>query len=459
MSFSCSINKNISLNPSSSGDSCNGQDMSIGIGGLSTPCYIYNLSDIQNLKFSGDNRSDDSLYVSEIVTDAAFYSIDFTSGEFQEDYNDGIWSQTLTLTINNINAQFEDLLCDSVSGKYLVAFRPNGSDDYRAFGWRNGATLRYTMTIAEDNQTYVVTITDESVFPLLSVYKENFNVKDKVYSPIFKPLYSSSICEQSNGANNGYAIAMYVVKVNSAGQALDFNNKLCQWSGNKQDAYKYNGVADGDYRILGTYAASAEFDGRPVRVYDLTSCPSNVQGSISVSPNAVSLNSTNTSANVTITSSGDWTIVDAPTYALMTPQVNSQGTTTATVYSNGVGGSDAITLQNVATREIVSLTSQICLIKVDSAYTYPNGTTALVLAPTVEGGSADYTYSISPSVTASRDGMNLIINPPSSSAEQTFTVTLTHASDANEVKTVTITILGTNSTASWQVLSKFCELV
>ena len=57
--------------------------------------------------------------------------------------------------------------------------------------------------------------------------------------------------------------------------ALDKDDKLCQYSGLPQAAYKLEGVADGDYYIIGTYSANEMIDGRSVRIFDTTIC--NVQ--------------------------------------------------------------------------------------------------------------------------------------------------------------------------------------
>lgn len=463
MAINCAINRNISLNqPNADGSmsNCNSTDISMGVGGIRTPIYIYNISEVDNLKFEDDNRADDSLTVDTIITDAPFYSIDFTNASYDEEYSEGKWSHTLTLEIGNITSLFEDLLSDSVNGRYLVAFRPNGSDDYRMFGWKGGASLNYSMNITEDSQGYRVELGDESEYPLFTVYSDNFNVRNKFYSPIFKPLYNVAYCEQVNGQNNGWSVAMYAVKVNSAGQALDRNNQLSQWSGLKQDAYKLDTVSsDGGYNIIGTYNSTATIEGRSVRVQDYEVCPSDVSGSITANNKVVRLNSTTTSSTVTITSSDEWTMVSNPQYSNVYPIVGAKGTTTITISHNGVGGIDYITLQNKVTRELLTITVYINLIKIGENITLQNGTTSYVLTPIVEGESDGYTFTVSPSVSATKDANNYIsITFPSSPNEQSYTFVLTHANDANEKKTVKVTILGSSTEASWQLLSSFCEI-
>lgn len=463
MAINCRINRNISLNQvneDGSMSSCNSVDITMGIGGIRTPIYVYNVDEVENLKFENDNRADDSLTVDTIITDAAFYSIDFTSASYDEEYKDGKWSHSLSLEIGNITSLFEDLLSDSVSGRYLVAFRPNGSNDYRMFGWKGGANLKYSMNVSDDSQGYTVQLEDESEYPLFTVYSDNFNVRNKFYSPIFKPLYNVAYCEQENGVNNGWSVAMYTVKVNSAGQALDRNNMLAQWSGLKQDAYKLNTVtSDGGYNILGTYDATATIEGHAVRVQDYDICPSDVSGTIKANNNIVRLNSTTTSSTVTITSDNEWTMVSNPQYSNVYPINGASGTTTLTISHNGVGGIDYIVLQNKITRERYTITVFINLIKVNENITLQNGTTSYVITPTVEGESSDYTFSVSPSVSATKGSDNYInVTFPTSSNEQKYTFTLVHANDSNERKTVTITILGSNADPSWQLLSSFCEI-
>ena len=465
MAINCRLNKNITLNQSSEGgsSSCNSQDITMGVGGIRTPIYVYNLNDVENLKFENDNRADDSLVVDTIITDAAFYAIDFTSASYNEEYEDGKWTHTLQLDINNITSLFEDLLSDSVNGRFLVAFRPNGDDDYRMFGWRYGATLDYSMALSEDSQGYSVTLEDVSEYPLLTVYSDNFNTRNKVYTPLFKPLYSVSYCEQSGGHNNGYAIAMYVVKVNSAGQALDEDNKLCQWSGKKQDAYKFQDIqSDGGYNILGTYASDATFEGLPVRVYNLDICPSDASGTITINGTTavtLNLNSTTVSTAVTIVSTDSWTMLSNPSFVTVSPSRGYDGTTSVSVHHNGVGGTDVIQFQNRKTKERVTLTVNVCIIKIDSNYVYSNGITQFTLTPIVQGGSEDYTYNVSPSISVVKDANKYLVCTPSvSDNEQNIIFSLVHTSDPNEAKTVNVRILGNNNNPSWQMLSSFCEI-
>ena len=464
--FNCKLNRNISFNQPGSGgdDACGGQTISEGVGGISK-VVVYNISDVPSLKFEGDNRADDSLVVDTINSTGQFYTIDFTSATYQEDYDNGKWSHSLQLNVANITTLFEDILSDGVNGKYLVCFLPKGATDWRCFGWRFGASLDYSLNISSDSLGYTVTLEDTSEYPLFSVDADNFGNKNKTYTPIFKPLYDVYFCEQnSSGQHTGYLVAMYVIKTNSAGQPLDRNNRLCQWSGLKQDAYKHQSVgSNGDYNIIGTYASDASFDGRPVRILDYEKCSANVTNSIFINEKkneVISLNSTLTSKTFTIRSTDDWTIMDGQLYVNILPVVGSNGSTTCTVSHNGVGGTDEIRFMNTKTKEIVTLTVNVYIINIDTAFTFPYGTTEFVLTPIAEGGDKDYTYTVSPSLSVSKDSNKfLICHPNTSSTEQNFRFVLTHVNDSNEKKVVNVKVLGNNTNPTWQVLSSFCEIV
>lgn len=464
--FNCKLTRNISLNqPGDGGDSgCEGQDISVGVGGLRSPVLVYNISDVPSLKFEGDNRADDSLVVDTINSTGQFYKIDFTSASYNEEFDPDThkWTHSLTLDIANITSLFEDLLADGVNGRYLVCFKPNGSEDYRMFGWKFGAKLDYSLNISSDSLGYTVTLQDASEYPLFTVYADNFGTNDKTYTPIFKPLYDVFFCEQSSGRHTGYAIAMYVVKVNSAGQPLGSDNKLIQWTGKKQDAYKYSGIAsDADFNIIGTYNSSASFDGQPVRVYDLEKCPANVTNSLYINSKkaeTISLNSTISARTFTITSTDDWMMVDDPQFVSITPVEGVNGNTTCTVYHNGVGGCETISFMNKATREIVTLSVCVNIISINSNYTFDNSIGEIVLTPYVEGCSSAYTYTITPSVTSSKDAYGYIHISPSISSTTTYTLVLTHSCDSNEVKTVSVEVIVHDTNPNRILQSSYCEI-
>jgi len=464
--FNCKLTRNITLNqPGDGGDSgCEGQDISVGVGGLRSPVLVYNISDVPSLKFENDNRADDSLTVDTINSTGQFYKIDFTSATYQEEYDPSThkWTHNLELEIANITSLFEDLLADGVNGRYLVCFKPNGSEDYRMFGWKFGAKLDYSMNISTDSLGYTVTLEDVSEYPLFTVYADNFGHNNKTYTPIFKPLYDTFLCEQSSGRHTGYAIAMYVVKVNSAGQPLGSDNRLIQWTGLKQDAYKYSGISsDGDFNIIGTYNSSASFDGHPVRIYDLDKCPANVTNSLYINSKkaeTISLNSTISARTITITSTDEWMMVDDPQFVTISPVEGGNGNTTCTIYHNGVGGVEDIRFMNKETREIVTLTVNVNIISIGTNYVFDASIGEIVLTPSVNGCSTAYTYTISPSVTNSKDSYGFLHIFPSVSTTTNYNVTLTHSCDQNEVKIVYVEVVVHTTTPNNVLQTSFCQI-
>lgn len=467
MSLNCKLDRNISLSQpgDGGGDSCNGQDISMGVGGISSPVLVYNISDVPSLTFEGDNRSDYSLYVDTINSTGQFYKVEHTDATYNEEYDPAThkWTHTLTLTVGNIQPLFEDILSDGVNGKYLVCFRPNGSEDYRMFGWKWGARLDYSLNIQSDSLGYTLTLEDSSEYPLFTVARNNFGDKNKTYTPIFTPLYDVYYCEQDgNGRHTGYIVAMYVVKTNSAGQPLGSDNKLCQWTGKKQDAYKIAGIqSDGGYNIIGTYQKTASFDGKVVRVLDYEKCPANVTNSIFVNSKkaeTINLNSTISARTFSITSTDDWMMVTDPQYVVVSPVEGVNGSTTVTVFHNGVGGVDEIEFMNKATREIVTLTVNINIISVGELYVFEPNITETVITPEVMGCSSAYTYTVSPSVTTSKDSAGFIhITFPTSQQTQQYTLTMTHSCDSNEVKRITIVKNGIDTDPSWTLQESYCQ--
>ena len=119
MALNCKLDRNITLSQGGEGvDSCNGQDISVGVGGISSPVLVYNISDVPSLTFEGDNRSDHTLYVETINSIGQFYKVDHTDATYNEEYDPSThkWTHTLTLTVANIQPIFEDILADGVNG-------------------------------------------------------------------------------------------------------------------------------------------------------------------------------------------------------------------------------------------------------------------------------------------------------------------------------------------------------
>ena len=191
MAFNCKLSRNISLNPSGSeANDCGSAE--IASGGISERIYVYNIDDVENLMFENDNRFDDTLIIDTIITSKAYYFIDSTDATYNEKQDGTKHRHTLTITVANTQPITEDTLNEAVHHRYLVAFRPKGAELYRAFGWKEGAGMSYNMDIDESTNSYTITLSDESEYALMSCLADNFKLSDKVFTPIFKPLYDVS---------------------------------------------------------------------------------------------------------------------------------------------------------------------------------------------------------------------------------------------------------------------------
>lgn len=468
MAFNCKLNRNITVDQIGS-DPCS--NVEIMAGGIEDRFYIYNIDDIQNLKFQNDNRSDDTLYVETIITAEPYYYVDGSSVAYSESQEGTVYTHQLTANINNIQNIIQDILSDAAPNRFLVCFRPKGSEDYRMFGWKSGATLTHTLDISESASNYTVTFADESEFPLLAVKSDNFKLSDKQFEPHWKPLFEVIYCElDSRGMQTGWITAPYVVKVNSAGEALDAENKLCGLSGNPQDAYKLVGRSDGDYHIIGTYEADATFEGQPVRVFDPELCLPENEGTISFNSEVVRLNSTTRqTASVNLTSNAAWSIVsNAPEYCTVSPN-SGDGNAVMNFYYGRYGGDDTIVVRNLNSYEETSITVHNRTVIIGAGEEFPYGTEGFNIYCRAYGGSEGYTIQVdNPGLTLTpvydtSDGVQMlvgydaVVNDPTVTTTRSWTITATHNDDNEEVKSATFTILAMDTAPFWRLMSQYCE--
>ena len=441
MAINCKLNRDIALGSGS--DACMLTDINAGVlDGL----YVFNIEDVQNLIFSGDSRPDESLYVDTIVTSQPFYRIDATNISYTEEYSDHKYTHNLTASIKSVRNEIEEILEGALHGRYLVAFQVAGETNYRLIGWKEGLSLDEQLAISKENNAYTLTLNGTTTYPSMEADKSNFDLANKVFDPMFEPLFEAGKVTCSNG----WAVANYVVKVNAAGQALDEDNKLVQYSGKKQDAYKLLGVSDGNYHIVGIYASNAYIEGKAVRIYDTTLC--NVSCSISVSPSVLNFTSNVTSNTVSISSSNDWELVSYPSYVTMSRTYGGVNDQTIHVYSNGTCGNETLTFKNKVGGCTATLGININTIKIDSTYYYPNRTSQVTLSPVA---CCNYTGTTSEGTfTVNSDGSFTVSNISGRDAQKTVTVTL---SCGSESKTVTLVIYGIDTTRGHKAISEYCE--
>ena len=440
----CKLYQDISVGTGMGGDGCNLTDINVGVAdGL----YVYNREDIASLIFESDARADNSLFVETINTSQPYYRIDATDISYQEDYNDHNYTHQLTASIKSVRTDIEEVLQEAVHGNYVVAFRVVGEDNYKIIGWKEGLSLDEILNISSENNAYTLTFSGTTTYPHMSADKDNFNLANKVFEPIFEPLFEAGkvVCQ------DGWAIAQYVVKVNAAGQALDEDNKLVQYSGKRQDAYKLASASDGNYHILGTYNSDATYNGKAVKIYDTSLC--NINCSISISPSTINLNSTTTSTTFSITSNGDWQLVSSPSSVSFSRTNGGVNDQTVWAYSEGHCGTEVLTFKNKNGGCTANLTVNNNIIKIESTYYYPNRTTSVTLKPIA---CCNYTATSSEGVVViNSDGSFTVSGISGQDAQKTVTVTL---SCGSEVKTTSLVIYGINTQRGARAISEYCEV-
>lgn len=445
MAINCKLNRDIAVGSGIQGDGCNSVSINAG---LADGLYIFNLEDVKNLIFENDSRPDQSLYIDTIVTSQPYYKVDATNISYTQEYDDHSYTHQLTAQIKNVSNEIEEILESAVHGKYLVAIRVIGEKNYRLIGWKEGLSLDEELSISKEDNSFSLTFDGRTTYPEMECDKSNFDLANKVFDPSFEPLFVAGkvTCE------NGWAVANYVVKVNAAGQALDEDNKLVQYSGKNQDAYKLEGASDGNYNIIGTYASTDYIEGKAVKIYDTTLCY--VACSISINPSTINFNSTTTSATFTITSSNDWEIVSYPSTVTLSQTYGTANDRTVWVYTDGQCGGETLTFRNRVGGCTATLGVSNASIKINSIYYYPNRTHTMTLYPIVCG---DYTATVSDgNVIVNEDGSFTVSDISGSDNRKVVTVTLTNS---NETKVVTLVIYGIDNSRGRRAISEYCETI
>lgn len=444
MAINCKLNRDIAIGNGQS-DSCMATTINVGVAdGL----YIFNLEDVKDLIFSGDTRPDKSLFIDTIVTSQPFYRVDATNISYEEEYNDHDYKHSLTAQIKNVDNKIEEVLEAAVHGKYLVAFEVVGEEHYRLVGWKEGLQLDEALSIQKDNNAYTLTFTGTTTYPEMECDKSNFDIANKVFDPVFEPLFVAGkvTCQ------DGWAVANYVVKVNAAGQALNSDNKLVQYNGGKQDAYKLDGVSDGDYNILDTYESTDYIEGKAVKIYDTSLC--GIACSINVNPSSLSFNSSTSAQTVSVNSSDDWELVTYPSYVTLSRTYGTPNNNSISVYSNDFCGSETLTFKNKVGGCTATLEINVSVIKIDGVYYYPNRTHEMTLTPVTcceySGTTSEGTF------TVNSDGSFTVSNISGRDTRKEVTVTLSCGSETKEVKLV---IYGIDTARGRQAISEYCEVI
>lgn len=439
--INCKLNRDIALAGSTGG--C----MSVTINvGLADGLYIFNLEDVENLIFDGDTRPDSTLLVNTIVTSQPYYRVDATNINYTQEYDDHSYTHQLTADIKNVRNEIEEVLESAVHGKYLVAFKVIGESNYRLVGWKEGLSLDQQLNISSENNAFTLTFNGVTTYPEMEVDKFNFNLAEKVFEPTFEATFVAGkvVC------TDGWAVAQYVAKVNAAGLPLDEDNKLCQYSGKPQDAYKLESASDGGYNIIGTYTSETySVEGKTIKKYDDSLCT--VTCSLSISPTSLELTPSNSALTVTVTSDGDWELASYPSYVSLSQTEGVSGSTNVIVYSDENCGNETLTFKNKNGGCTANLGISNNFIKVDNVYYFENNTSTATIYPvacsTYSGNTTEGT------LTVNSDSSFTVANIPTSTNQKEVTVTLTSGSVS---KDVTLIIYGKNTARGRRAISEFC---
>lgn len=455
--LNCRINQNIR------------KDCDTHVGGIYDTIYLYDIDDVESLSFTNDTRYDSGASVATINSRQPFFTWQVSDGEYEEDNDGDEYTHTLTANIHKTE-NIENILSDAKNTNFLVVFRLKSEGTYRMFGWELGAKLTYTLTAGEDGNYYTITFEDEGTYPSFETDASNFNLRDKVFQPNFVPDFNISVCENLSGKLTGYRIASYVVKVNAAGEPLDENDKLCEYSGKKQVAYKLEGVSDAHYQVIGTYKSDAMYNGQAVKVYDAAHCSSQGTGTITVSPNPITLTAHGrTSVPMTITTTDTWSVTDNTPFADVS-KYSGKGNSSVNVTWNGLKSNDVGTLivRNENTNETVAVITRFLGVWVDAPEVVDYSVGGVLTYINTSGGSAKSTVDVQCSdpnvsymIQTQRDGSIVVVFDKEKVSVNgcTFTIKATHNDEASEYDTAIVKVRGDETAPDWKVVSSYCELV
>lgn len=264
MSLNCCLTNNIYQNTMEEG--CG---ISSFVTGLQSPLYVFNISDIDSLVFSGDSRVDRSTFIDVINYYHEPYIIAFSEGSYQLSQQGSLYNHQLQIQTSNVSNEVGDILYHAKNGKYLVAF--HSGDEFKVFGWKYGANMQYQTNLGNESANNTINFNDTSIYPLFGCQAENFiHKEDLEYTPIIK-LWSdnyrnNAYCEQNGGANTGYLQWKYLVKKNVGGQDLDVDNHLSEYSGKQPSYFRVSGLTE----TLSGYELEGEFPSGQTYVSGIT---------------------------------------------------------------------------------------------------------------------------------------------------------------------------------------------
>jgi hypothetical protein len=201
------------------------------VGGI-THIWLLDISSFNTYKFAGNNSSGQGI-VESIVASSPFIELEAVNeSSFTEDYSDNVFRQKLNTFVYPLKANSLNNLLIAGNNKYLVAFRTL-QGGFFAFGSDGGASISFTQQTGQMGEAsgYAVSISKNSIHPLLEIQ----DIRERITPYVYRPVFAGTVCcRLQNGKQTGYQLARFVLKETKDGQGIDIDGRLCAESGHKQ---------------------------------------------------------------------------------------------------------------------------------------------------------------------------------------------------------------------------------
>lgn len=419
--------------------------------------WVLNIDDFQVYEFR-DDKLYSEIYIDNIYIKGKWYELQtIDESKFTEKFANGGYTQELTTYISKFDSEIQAEILKTNKRKFLVLFRTN-EGRYFVFGSDGGVPLTYTAETGTKGSSigYSVTLSKNSQFPLFEVnpdYMVNGGGAKFQYRPIFEPIY----CElNASSKNTGYQVATYALKETiDKGEALDINGELCSISGKKQAIVVLQGKSNPDsskYESEGTFTPDSVLKGgNVVKKLNYMECRPEITGSITATPNLITLTRNVRTKNVTIYSQHDWKMIQASDKATCNLNEGGAGDNIAKFDRNTNYGNGTFKFKNTYTQEEIDVKVQNLVLQstgmdVTGEQVTPtsNGVIcsaagcSIRLSIMCAGGAG--TYSLSTNIshsnfvtyTANTNSFEIMVSESDIEEEKTAVFTLTHDTSSDE---------------------------
>ena len=326
--------------------------------------WVLNIDDFQVYEFR-DDKLYSEIYIDNIYIKGKWYELQtIDESKFTEKFANGGYTQELTTYISKFDSEIQAEILKTNKRKFLVLFRTN-EGRYFVFGSDGGVPLIYTAETGSKGSSigYSVTLSKNSQFPLFEVnpdYMVNGGGAKFQYLPVFEPIY----CElNASSKNTGYQVATYALKQTiDKGEALDINGDLSTISGKKQAIVILQGKSNPDsskYESEGTFTPDSVLKGgNVVKKLNYMECRPEITGSITATPNLITLTRNVKTKNVTIYSQHDWKMIQASDKATCNLNEGGAGDSIAKFDRNTNYGNGTFKFKNTYTQEEIDVKIQ-----------------------------------------------------------------------------------------------------